>query len=114
MNFGSNAIKYGKPDGRATFEATRDDTTVRITVIDDGIGIPADKRDKLFEPFQRAGQETGPIEGTGIGLVISKRLAGLMQGSVGFTSEAGRGSQFWVEVPSYRATTRGFRSGRSG
>jgi CheY-like chemotaxis protein len=104
MNFGSNAIKYGRPEGHARFEATGDAHHVRIAVIDDGIGIPADKRDKLFEPFQRAGQETGPIEGTGIGLVISKRLAGLMQGSVGFTSEAGRGSRFWVEVPIYRAT----------
>ncbi len=104
MNFGSNAIKYGKPDGRATFQATADVDRVRLTVIDDGIGIPADQRDKLFEPFQRAGQETGPIEGTGIGLVISKRLAGLMQGTVGFTSEAGQGSRFWVEIPTHRAT----------
>jgi PAS domain S-box-containing protein len=104
MNFGSNAIKYGKPDGHARLEATSDATRVRIAVVDDGIGIPADKRDKLFEPFQRAGQETGPIEGTGIGLVISKRLAGLMEGSVGFTSEAGKGSRFWVEVPVYRET----------
>jgi PAS domain S-box-containing protein len=105
MNFGSNAIKYGKPDGTATFEATGDANTVRITVIDDGIGIPGDKRSKLFEPFQRAGQETGPIEGTGIGLVISKRLAGLMHGNVGFASEAGVGSQFWVEIPVHRVTT---------
>ncbi|MEO8845493.1 MAG: PAS domain S-box protein [Kofleriaceae bacterium] len=105
MNFGSNAIKYGRRGGRATFQATEDRTSVRVTVIDDGIGIPEDQRDKLFEPFQRAGQETGPIEGTGIGLVISKRLAGLMRGTVGFTSEAGQGSQFWVEVPTYRATT---------
>jgi len=105
MNFGSNAIKYGKSGGRATFEATGNAGSVRITVIDDGIGIPADQRDKLFEPFQRAGQETGPIEGTGIGLVISKRLAGLMQGTVGFTSDAGRGSRFWVEIPTYRATS---------
>jgi PAS domain S-box-containing protein len=103
MNFGSNAIKYGKPGGHATFEVTGADPSLRITVIDDGIGIPADKRSKLFEPFQRAGQETGPIEGTGIGLVISKRLAGLMNGSVGFSSEAGKGSRFWVEVPTYRA-----------
>jgi PAS domain S-box-containing protein len=102
MNFGSNAIKYGSPAGHARFEATSDGAAVRIAVIDDGIGIPADKRDKLFEPFQRAGQETGPIEGTGIGLVISKRLAALMQGSVGFTSEAQKGSRFWVEVPIYR------------
>jgi nitrogen-specific signal transduction histidine kinase/ActR/RegA family two-component response regulator len=105
MNFGSNAIKYGRPDGHATFEATSHGTNVRITVIDDGIGIPANKRSKLFEPFQRAGQETGPIEGTGIGLVISKRLAGLMQGSVGFTSEAGVGSRFWVEIPICRDAT---------
>jgi PAS domain S-box-containing protein len=104
MNFGSNAIKYGRPEGRATFEATFDGGQVRITVIDDGIGIPADQCDKLFEPFQRAGQETGPIEGTGIGLVISKRLAGMMQGSVGFTSEEGHGSRFWVDVPGYRST----------
>jgi CheY-like chemotaxis protein len=76
---------------------------VRITVIDDGIGIPADKRDKIFEPFQRAGQETGPIEGTGIGLAISKRLAELMKGRVGFDSEVARGSRFWIEVPVYDA-----------
>jgi len=107
MNFGSNAIKYGKPGGHATFEVVGTDTSTRITVIDDGIGIPADKRSKLFEPFQRAGQETGPIEGTGIGLVISKRLAGLMNGSVGFSSEAGKGSRFWVEVPTYRAPVAG-------
>jgi len=107
MNFGSNAIKYGKPDGSATFEAAAAGANVRITVIDDGIGIPADKRGKLFEPFQRAGQETGPIEGTGIGLVISKRLAGLMHGSVGFTSEAGQGSRFWVEVPMLHAGAAG-------
>ncbi|HVV84428.1 MAG TPA: PAS domain S-box protein [Kofleriaceae bacterium] len=103
MNFGSNAIKYGKKGGRATFEVGILGDCVRTTVIDDGIGIPADKRDKLFEPFQRAGQETGPIEGTGIGLVISKRLAALMQGKVGFSSEVGIGSRFWVEVPAYRA-----------
>ena len=105
MNFGSNAIKYGRPDGHAKFEAASHGPSVRITVIDNGIGIPTDKRSKLFEPFQRAGQETGPIEGTGIGLVISKRLAGLMHGGVGFTSEADRGSQFWVDIPTYRAST---------
>lgn len=99
MNFGSSAIKYGRPSGRARFEATKGGGEVRITVTDDGIGIPADKRDKLFEPFQRAGQETGPIEGIGIGLAISKRLAGMMNGRVGFTSEAGCGSRFWVRSP---------------
>ena len=105
MNFGSNAIKYGRPGGHVTFQVADEDNTVRITVIDDGIGIPLDKRDKLFEPFQRAGQETGPIEGTGIGLVISKRLAGLMQGRVGFDSVPDTGSRFWVEIPALRVAS---------
>jgi CheY-like chemotaxis protein len=68
-------------------------------VTDDGIGIPPDKQDKVFEPFQRAGQETGPIEGTGIGLTITKRLAEMMKGRVGFKSAVDRGSEFWVEIP---------------
>ena len=106
INFGSNAIKYGKAGGHVTFAlALRDPATVRITVIDDGMGIPADKRAKVFEPFQRAGQEAGPIEGTGIGLTIAKRLAEMMKGRVGFTSDVGRGSEFWVEVPVHRRAT---------
>jgi PAS domain S-box-containing protein len=99
MNFGSNAIKYNRPTGHVRFDVTRTPESVRITVVDDGIGIPADKRGKIFEPFHRAGQEAGPIQGTGIGLAISKRLAELMKGSVGFTSEAETGSEFWVEMP---------------
>jgi PAS domain S-box-containing protein len=105
MNFGSNAIKYGKHGGNVTFSITPSPHEVRIAVIDDGVGIPADKHDRLFEPFQRAGQETGPIEGTGIGLTISKRLAELMHGRVGFTSEVGRGSEFWIAIPVHHAAT---------
>jgi PAS domain S-box-containing protein len=99
MNFGSNAIKYGRPHGRVAFRTEVLPNALRVTVADDGIGIPVDKRDKIFEPFQRAGQEAGPIEGTGIGLTISKRLAELMHGSVGFDSELGRGSEFWIDLP---------------
>ena len=100
MNLGSNAIKYGKRNsGRVEVRVEHREPNVRITVIDDGIGIPADKRDRIFEPVQRAGQEAGPIEGTGIGLTITKRLAELMRGSVGFTSEVDRGSEFWIELP---------------
>jgi PAS domain S-box-containing protein len=101
MNFGSNAIKYGKADGHLSLRTDAGSGTVRITVIDDGIGIPDDKRDKIFEPFQRAGQEAGPIEGTGIGLTISKRLAEIMRGSVGFQSQVGHGSEFWIELPAH-------------
>jgi PAS domain S-box-containing protein len=99
MNFGSNAIKYGRPHGRVAFRIAPSQGLLRVTVVDDGIGIPTDKQGKIFEPFQRAGQEAGPIEGTGIGLAISKRLAEIMRGSVGFNSEPGRGSEFWIELP---------------
>ena len=110
MNYGSNAIKYGRK-GSATFRAAQYDTFVRVTVVDDGMGIPADKQDRVFQPFQRAGQETGPIEGTGIGLAITKRLAELMGSTVGFESVEGQGSKFWIDLPIYRANTEGVGAG---
>jgi PAS domain S-box-containing protein len=104
MNFTTNAIKYNHPGGSVKVSASlAGDGMVRVSVSDTGMGIPVDKQEKLFQPFQRAGQETGPIEGTGIGLVISKRLAELMGGRVGFRSAPGAGSDFWVELPAETA-----------
>lgn len=99
MNLGSNAIKYNRPNGQVRFAAAVRDQRARVTVSDTGFGIPLDQQGKLFQPFQRAGQEAGSIEGTGIGLVITKRLAEMMGGEVGFESAPDQGSQFWIELP---------------
>jgi PAS domain S-box-containing protein len=105
INYGSNAVKYGKKGGSATFSTSlRGDGVASIVIRDDGIGIPLDKQDKIFQPFQRAGQETGPIQGTGIGLAITKRLAELMGGTVGFRSTPGTGSEFWIDLPVHSVT----------
>jgi CheY-like chemotaxis protein/nitrogen-specific signal transduction histidine kinase len=100
FNYGVNAVKYNRPGGAVRFEVSAPAAAkVRVTVADTGIGIPPDKQDRVFQPFQRAGQEAGPIEGTGIGLAISKRLAELMDGTVGFRSVPDEGSEFWLDLP---------------
>ena len=107
MNFGSNAIKYNRPGGKVVFSiSVPAPDCLRITVIDNGLGIAADWHDRIFQPFQRAGQETGSIQGTGIGLAISKRLAGLMGGRVGFRSQPSAGSEFWLEMPVHGSGAR--------
>ncbi len=107
MNYGSNAIKYGHSGGHAVFAASQATAgRVCLSVSDDGGGIPLDKQPQVFQPFYRAGQEAGPIEGTGIGLAFTRRLADLMGGTVGFTSRPGAGSEFWAEFDRADAIAR--------
>jgi signal transduction histidine kinase len=99
VNLLSNAVKYNRAGGTVTLSAEkRDDGMLRITVADTGEGIPEDKREWLFQPFNRLGRESGAIEGTGIGLVVCKKIAEILGARMGFESVVGEGSAFWVDV----------------
>ncbi|MGZ5390055.1 MAG: hybrid sensor histidine kinase/response regulator, partial [Aeromicrobium sp.] len=102
INLLSNAIKYNNPGGSVVVACSAKSPSgrVRLTVTDTGAGLPPEKLAQLFQPFNRLGQELGPEEGTGIGLVVSKRLVELMDGVIGVESSPGKGSIFWVELTS--------------
>ena len=99
INLLSNAIKYNRAGG--SVEVTCSSPTahrLRINVHDSGEGLTPEKLAQLFQPFNRLGQEGSAKEGTGIGLVVSKRLAELMSGTIGVQSTVGAGSVFWIEL----------------
>ncbi|HLF30873.1 MAG TPA: ATP-binding protein [Xanthomonadales bacterium] len=99
VNLLSNAIKYNRVGGQVDLRCSAVAAgRVRITVQDTGEGLAADKLAQLFQPFNRLGQEAGAQEGTGIGLVVSKRLVELMGGTIGVESTVGVGSLFWFEL----------------
>jgi len=100
INLLSNAIKYNTPKGSVALDCSANTASgrVRITVTDTGAGLPPEKLAQLFQPFNRLGQEVNGEEGTGIGLVVSKRLVELMDGNIGVESTIGTGSVFWVEL----------------
>ena len=99
LNLLSNAIKYNRPSGTVVVDcADAASDVVRISVRDTGAGLRADQLDALFEPFNRLGQQSGVEEGTGIGLVVTRKLVEMMGGSVGVDSAVGIGSVFWFEL----------------
>ncbi|WP_027329439.1 PAS domain-containing protein [Marinimicrobium agarilyticum] len=100
LNLVSNAIKYNRPGGRVdvSFHAT-DRNTLRILVEDTGVGIPKNRLDQVFEPFSRLHEHSAHVEGSGVGLVITRQLINMMNGHLDFTSVEGQGSGFWFELP---------------
>ncbi len=98
-NLLSNAIKYNRPDGSVIVDWVPGTAgRIRISVADAGDGLSAGKLAQLFQPFNRLGKETGAEQGTGIGLVVSKRVVEMMGGTIGVQSTVGKGSVFWFEL----------------
>ena len=100
LNLLSNAVKYNRQGGVITIACSVvDDERVRVSVTDTGDGMSEQKLAALFTPFQRMGAEKTDVEGTGIGLVIAKKLVELMGGSITVYSTPGQGSEFRFELP---------------
>ncbi|MGM0595179.1 MAG: PAS domain-containing protein [Pseudomonadota bacterium] len=100
LNLLSNAIKYNRENGSVSLVASaQPEQRVCITVVDTGQGVSEEKLEQLFEPFNRVDAEGSEVEGTGIGLAITRRLVEMMGGSIGVESQPGKGSRFWIELP---------------
>jgi PAS domain S-box-containing protein len=101
LNLLSNAVKYNRDGGHIYLDVQPAvGQNLRITVNDTGVGIAPDRIDELFQPFQRLGAEYSEVEGTGIGLTITRHLVELMGGVVGVDSQVGVGTTFWIDLPS--------------
>jgi signal transduction histidine kinase/ActR/RegA family two-component response regulator len=100
LNLLSNAVKYNHQGGSVRLACDRvADQRLRITVADTGPGIPAEALDRLFVPFERLHNQQRGVEGTGLGLPLSKRLAEAMGGTLELTTDVGQGSAFSIELP---------------
>ncbi len=100
LNLLSNAIKYNRRGGSVNIGwFLTDNDAIRISISDTGIGIPLKNREKVFDAFNRLGRENSDIEGSGVGLMVTKNLVELMHGKIDFKSIENKGTTFWFELP---------------
>ncbi|MGA9112896.1 MAG: HAMP domain-containing sensor histidine kinase, partial [Candidatus Dormiibacterota bacterium] len=99
LNLVTNAIKYNRREGWVEIRATTSEGRCRVCVRDGGVGLRPEEVERLFTPFERLSAAASAVEGTGLGLALSKSLVEAMSGSIGVESVLGRGSTFWVELP---------------
>ncbi|MBM7786739.1 ATP-binding protein [Tenggerimyces flavus] len=105
LNLVSNAVKFTPDGGHVTVQAKVDGSELRISVTDDGPGIPVEDRERIFESFHQGGRGAPKEEGTGLGLTLSRRIVELFGGEMWLDTEVGRGSTFGFTVPLDRAPT---------
>jgi PAS domain S-box-containing protein len=99
LNLLANSVKYSYESGSVVIEAgPTSEGTIRVSITDEGPGIPSEAIEKLFRPFERLGADTSDIEGTGLGLALSAGLVEAMGGTIGVDSNFGQGSSFWFEL----------------
>ncbi|MCW9025446.1 MAG: PAS domain S-box protein [Gammaproteobacteria bacterium] len=111
LNLITNAVKYNSENGEIVLSVKEQSNNIfRVCIKDTGTGIPVDKHDNVFKPFDRLGKEAGTIEGTGIGLTLSKKIMELLGGDIGFESQEGKGTVFWIDVPMTRDKPVGLRN----
>ncbi|MBI3693349.1 MAG: response regulator [Acidobacteria bacterium] len=112
LNLLSNAVKYNREGGRVILSCEqRQDARLRISVSDTGPGITQENLNRLFIPFERLGAEQTGIEGTGLGLALSKTLVDAMRGSMGVDTVVGQGSTFWFDLGSVDSATAALHPG---
>lgn len=99
LNLLSNAIKYTPSQGTVTLSCSEENShKIRVSIADSGHGIAIEKQGLLFQPFNRLGAEDTTVEGTGVGLAITKQIIEMMDGTIGVSSALGQGSTFWIEL----------------
>ncbi|MCD5993144.1 PAS domain S-box protein [Pseudomonas sp. CDFA 602] len=104
LNLLSNAIKYNRPNGRVHIEIGHQNDQVTVSVVDTGYGIAPERIEQLFKPFERLDADP-KIEGTGLGLALSKSMLEMMHGTLSVDSLRGHGSRFTLQLPRVRVLT---------